>query len=880
MRFWSAHTHSRSPRDAFASPSALVARAVELGQPAQGLTDHGTMAWVFQHYKACRAAGIESLPGIETYLSPRGDVAADRRNKKSPKYMHATLLSTSETGYRNLVALNNTAARNYYHRPALDWVELAKAADRGELDGVAITTGCWFGWLNTVGDPRGIISALQDWFDGRVYFELHAHGTDVLEGPHFETVYKLAQQFSAPCILANDVHYVNADEQPVHDTLKRLSSWGDNPDDAVFPGGGYHLVDEQWFVDRLPKQMVDAGLEGLDELRKQAYVRIPEWETFTLHVPDVVPGNPDRVMVDRCFAMLDELIEKGAIKKTKAKHYHDRLDTELDVILDAGFSGYMLLTALVCDYMNDQGIVYNVRGSASGSIVCWLLGITVLDPIMWGLSFDRFLSRDRTKPPDIDIDVEHDRRQLVIDWLSERYHVTHIGTWLEMGLSDDEEFQKGSLVIKYKQMVRKSGLDADAPIPKDTWRELEVLADKRAVSGNGVHAAGLLVAKDKSSMDLVPLQYVASSKTMTTAFDKNDIEAQGFVKLDFLGLKTLSAMRIAADLTGIDPSTIPLNDRAVFVAAGRGNTKGWFQLEGWTSRAGVSRLKPTKISDIVASMALFRPAAMESGATDDYINRRLGVTRVPTQHPIIAEETKSTYGVLLYQEQAIAIMKRLGLEVADIEKARKAIKASQKDDIDSARKALSEVRKRVAELAREQEMTPADIAWLDRAIDAYAAYGFNKAHAVAYGVLAYQTGWYATHYPVEFWTGMLKTYTGTDKEPEYLTTAMEQGVTFYPPHVNHSDVDYTADTEAKAIYKGLLSIKGIGPKTAPEIVAHAPYESLDDFARKVSGKRVTGAKALGTPDKDTGRYHSPMACGGHVAALAEAGALKGLEREA
>jgi DNA polymerase-3 subunit alpha len=303
----------------------------------------------------------------------------------------------------------------------------------------------------------------------------------------------------------------------------------------------------------------------------------------------------------------------------------------------------------------------------------------------------------------------------------------------------------------------------------------------------------------------------------------------------------------------------------------KGETIGLFQLEGGASRSGVRRLKPNKITDVIAAMALFRPATMESGATDDFISRRQGYEQVPERHPIISEETKETYGVLLYQEQVIGVMKSIGLETEEIEKARKAIKASNAS-VGNAAKDLLDLMKRIRTLAKEKGMNDSDLTWLEQALNAYAGYGFNKAHATAYGVFSYITGYFAVHHPLAFWAGMLRSYTGAKQEPIYLKAARDAGVRMRPPHVNISQKGYTADKETNSIRKGLTTIKGLGDKAADEIVMHAPYSSLDDFARKVSGRRVTGSK-------DLGKGHSPEACGGIVAALFEAGALSGLERE-
>lgn len=877
-KYWSAHTHSRySVKDALPTVDAIVNKAKTLEYPALGLTDHGTMAGSAQLYTACKKADIKPLPGVEAYI-------AFNREHKRPSTMHLGLLATTQKGYRNLSGLVTQSHQQFKYKPILDFADLAQAAEDGRLDGIAAMTGCWFGVLSeTLKNPNANVDKITDnlllsmagWFGSGLYVEIQNHAI-YLEGQdsdlHSNLQWRIAQKHGLPVIITQDSHYVEESDRELHDTMKELVSWSDDPEDALFPGDGYHMVDTQWMKEHHAPAIFNAGMQGLDDLLSKANVVIPELDTFKLKVPDTtLSGNPEKELAETSLKTLDEKIDNGKIKLNKKKTYLDRIYEELDVITNAGFSGYLVFTAAVCKYMDEHKINYNVRGSASGSLLCWLLGITSFDPITWGLRFDRFLSKDRTKPPDIDIDVEHDRRDEVVNWLRENFHVVNISTWLQMGLDDDENDQKGSLMVRWKMRARKLGEDPNLPLTTYQWNSLKGLANKKAFLGYGVHAAGLLVAPNAEAASVVPLQYVASSKTMVTAFDKDDVERLGLVKLDLLGLKTLTALRIMREYSGVEPEDIPLNDKAVYSAMSKGNTVGLFQLEGGSSRNGVRRLKPTKIADVIAAMALFRPATMESGATEDFILRRQRVAPVPERHPIISNETKETYGVLLYQEQVIGVMRNIGLDSEEIERMRKVIKASNAD-VGNARDELTKLLKRVRELALAKGMNIHDLKWLEEALEAYAGYGFNKAHATAYGVLAYITGYYAVHHPAAFWAGMLHSYTGAKQEPFYLKAAREAGVQIRPPHVNRSKKGYSADISKNAIRKGLTSIKGLGDKAAEEIVKHAPYTSLDDFARKVSGRRVTGAKSLGLG-------HTPSACGGIVAALHDAGALIGLERE-
>ena len=894
--FWSAHTHSRySAKDGLPAVEAVVRRAAELGYPALGLTDHGNMAGSVELYNGCRAAGIEPLPGMEAYVAfdrSHRSVQKDGRPGRI-KTHHACLLATSTAGYRNLVRLNNTAVRNFNYVPVLDLGDLAAAAEAGALEGVAMTTGCWFGLVAKQlreGDPSvtlNMLKALQGFFGDRLLVELQNH--QIIDDEHddelhTELMFGLAQQIGAPVILTQDSHYTHREHRRDHDAMKQLLSWNtENPDDAVFPGDGFHMVDTAWMKKHHEPAIFAAGMEGLDHLLGMAQVRIPELDTFTLTVPDTTGnGTADEVIESVCRQALKTYLQIGLYPERRAKTYQARLDEELEVITGQGFSGYLLFVAWVTDWMRERDIRWNVRGSAAGSLVCHLLGITHQDPVHWKLDFDRFLSRDYTKPPDIDLDVPSDRRGEIATALKKHFHVTHISNWSRLGVSkDDDEGDKGSLLVLYKVWAGKTGRDKDAPIPTAVMNRLRSLGEHEAYGNYGVHAAGLLVTPDEAAVEKVPLSWVASSKTLISSYDMESVEKLGLVKLDLLGQISQSALRTMEDLTGIYREDIPLNDRGTLAMMGSGRTTGVFQLDGWSARKGCKQLKPRNIHDVIAAMALFRPGAQKSGAAEAYIERRHGREAVPQRHPLLMERTKNTFGVIVYQEQVLGILKDLGLAGSEADKAKKAIKASNKGVAD-ARATLEQIFAKVRELGAERGMDAADLEFLGAALQAYADYGFNQAHATAYGIVAYQTAWFRRHHPVAFWGGMLKAYDGHIRLPDMVREAVADAVPLLPAHVNHSGASYTVDLERNAIRRGLTSVKqvmeyeggkqrrvGVGPQAAEELAKHAPYTSLSDLGQRVNHFRVKGAKWLAAG-------HPPESCGGAIRALALGGALKGL----
>lgn len=891
MKFWSLHTHSRySKEDALPSVRRMVSRAVELGYPALGLTDHGTMSGAVQHYKACRKAGIEPLIGFEAYL------AFDRLAGKRPDTMHALLVAYNATGWRNIVELNNRAWRQFRWKPVLDMADLAEFHEAGMLEGLLMTGGCWFGVVPRMMREHpgpgmlNMIDALSVWFEDQFYIELHNHEVnrpDQNDRAHAELLHQMATNMHLPMVLAQDSHYLYQTDQGLHDAFKTLNSWNiDDPDSATFPGDGYHMVDTAWMRAHHNEALFRDGMAGLHRILSQAQLRIPELETYRLRTPDLtVSGDAQSELVAACERALKHLLPD--VYASQRKPYTERLAFELAVVAATGFAGYLLLVAKVCDWMNEQKIMFSIRGSASGSLVNYLLGITQVDPMRWGLSFDRFLSEDRIKPPDIDIDIENERRPEVIDYVLEMFDARQIGTTGQMKVNENADGELGgAAIVAWKKRARAIGADPDAPMP-DVWRSrLKTLvryngfADgepiEPPVKSFGVHPGGVLIAPDAAALAEVPIQWISNSATTITAFEGADVEALGLVKLDLLGLKTLTVLKVCHEMSGLHWSEIQLTDSRVYRSLWK-DTTGVFQLEGWTATKGVRKMKPTKIADIIAALALFRPAAMKSGATDAYLKRRSGEELITPRHEIISKHTDSTYGVLIYQEQAIDILKDLGMTVEEVESARSAVKASNANVGNAAAK-MKELEARLRSLGKEHGMSPADIAWLNDAIQAYAGYSFNRAHATAYGLMSYATAWYRTNFPVAFWTGVLRAHDGDSPKykdapkPEviYAKAAREAGVRILPAHVNHSGLSYSSD--GRSIYKSLRTIDGIGPVAAKELVDKAPFTSLDDMAMRLNTKKVSGVK-------DLAKGAEPISCPGTIHALYVAGALDDLERE-
>ena len=816
----------------------MVNTVTKYKQPALGLTDHGNMAGSVQLYKECQKAGIKAFPGTELY------VVENREDKKAKRH-HMCVVAFNTEGYENLVRLNTLANKNFYHKPLLDHNDIAGLSDEGLLKGIAATSGCFFGFiaqaLSTGDDDRAetLMRTYDGWFD-KFFVELQNHNIDHGDGVDddllADALHGMAVENGIPCVLTQDAHYCHKEDTEYHNTMKRLVSYGSDTDDAVFPGDGFHLASRHWFESHHEGKRLEYGKAGLDHLLDSHDLSIRQLDNYSYNIPFTVE-DPQTILEIRCA-------EELASRKL-SNRYEERLLDELEIVEDTGMAGYLLLVSQVTDWCKENQLFYQARGSASGSILCWLLGITQIDPLKHKLRFERFISRDRTKPPDIDLDVEHQRRIELIDWLKTRFSVHQIGTWLSHSLNEEG---KGSLAIKYysKQRASGSGYLSWEDVPEEDKSALDKLSSYEAYSSYGTHAAGLvLTTNDKEFDSLVPMMKVASSKTMVTQYDMGDVEDLGLVKLDVLGVKSLTILNKCMEnlgrsaLDGLE--WIPTSDKATYSMIARGDTDGVFQLEGYSAKAGSRDLKPSKLSDVIASMALFRPATMQSGATDSFIKRKHGEEEITERHKLIMENTSDTYGILVYQEQVISLLRDLGMNPDDLTSFLKAVKASNAGVGDAAG-VIDSYSEKLHSMATDLGMDEEDWDWVWGAIESFAGYGFNKAHAAAYGLTAYRCAYLACHHPIEFFSAVLSIWAGQEKESQYLKVARARGLTIRRPDINKSGVTYEVDPSGKSVRRGFQAIKGIGIKSAQKIVACRPeegYASVEEFCSiaKVSGSK-------------------------------------------
>lgn len=867
--FFHTHAHSHySTLDGMSPVKEMIARVIENKQPGMALTDHGNMSGTFQLYKGLRKAGLLPFPGIEAYL------VSDIQDKTAKRY-HVTMFALTTEGYFGLVQLTTQSHQreNYHFKPLMDFAMLEAARDAGILDGVVATTGCWFGWVQQAFEEHAptvmmSIDTFDQWtteFRGayrqaekrakrlasifpNFFVEAQHHHQDA-DDVLVLLLHVLAVECGLPFIITQDAHYCDRGEVSLHGLMKALAYGGD-PGDVSFPGDSYHLASTQWIRSHY------IGMEDVWSDAESTYtylidnhaVSIPWLDKYQYHIPKIV-DNPQQIMVRQCL--------KEKTRRNLPQKYADLLDYECDIIGKLGFADYFILIARMCNFCHERGILINARGSANGSLVCWLMGITEIDPILWKTNFDRFLSLDRERPPDIDMDIEFDRREEVIAWLRQQHEVANIGTYMRLGVSEDED--RGGIFVTFLSSERRRLGDVAY---KATYGAVKGLNDLRVVKGNrfvdkllklgemkvyrspGVHAAGyLLGTKSHPIAGQMPLMLIPSSETMVTQMTMEDVEDGGWTKVDLLGLRTLSVMRRAMKMVGMKSwHEIPLNDSKVMsmLRQGRMDT-GVFQLEGGAASRGCREVKVNSVHDLILVNALYRPATMNAGHKDTYLRNRNDKSRIIIPHPLFAPILEPTYGIPVYQEQVMDMLRALTFPTIELNRMLKAIKASN-GNIHGASQTFNELKSLFIGNAAKAGLSEeeADEAW--DFISTFNEYSFNKAHSTAYGLLGYRTAWMKVHHPLEYQTALLSVWAGTKNENRYVAETRRTGIRILPADINISGASWTIDKQRNAIRRGLVSIKGVGEKAAIEIAENRPYSSVQDLIDRTNGRIVTGGK--------------------------------------
>ena len=858
MAFAHLHVHTEySLLDGASRVKELVRRTKELGMDAVAMTDHGVMYGAVRFYKEAKAQGIHPIIGCEVYLAPR--LRQERAEVDGTRYYHLILLAENETGYRNLVQLISLAnIEGYYYKPRVD-----KELLRKYHEGIIALSACVAGEI-----PQAILRENMQQADELVreyveifgkenfFLEIQDHGL-----PEEKTVNRalrdLAKKHDIGLVATNDVHYVNAGDSEFHDILLCVQTGRtiNDPDRMKFSGSDYYLKSEQEMTALFSDY--PGAIENTAKIAARCQVDFTFGELQLPFYP-----IPESFESDDAYlrALCEERIPTRYPNVTD--EIHARMDYELGVIRDMGYASYFLIVWDFINYAREHGVAVGPgRGSAAGSIVAYLLGITNIDPLQYALLFERFLNPERVSMPDIDIDFDDINRGRVISYVKERYgedHVAQIATFgtmgakgairdvgrvLEMSFSEVSAITKlvpAELNITLERALKESAdfrraYEADENVARviDLARKIEGLP-----RNTSIHAAGVVIAKNPLSSQ-VPVW--VSEGTLVTEFDKDDVEALGLLKMDFLGLRTLT---IIADTVQhvrashgieLDVDAIPLVDEKTSQMLCDGDTGAVFQMESAGMTNLVKDLQPKGFVDLIPTVALYRPGPLGSGMVTDFIDGLHGKKEVVYMHPLLEPILKETFGVVLYQEQVMQIVQVLaGFSLGQADLLRRAM-GKKKHDLLMAQKEI--FLQGCAKNAIEAGLANHIFDLLTH----FADYGFNKSHSAAYGLLAWQTAYLKAHYPVAFMAGVLTSIMDkTDKIPVYIQLCRQMGIKILPPDINSSAA--TFGIENGAIRFGLAAVRNVGENAIVSMervrAEGGQFRSLVDFCARVDMRTV------------------------------------------
>lgn len=846
------HVHTEySLLDGAARIKSLVKAAKEKGFEEIAITDHGVMYGVIDFYKAAQKEGIKPVIGCEVYVAPR--TMRDKEARKDQSQYHLVLLAENNIGYRNLVYIVSCAfTEGFYYKPRVD-AELLAA----HSEGIIALSACLAGEIPTFimeGDyQKAKETALkynQIFGKGNFFLELQDHGIPEQKIVN-ETVIKLSRETGIPLVATNDIHYIEKADAAAHDVLLCIQTGKTLQDEnrLRFATDEFYLKTEEEMRRLFP--FAEESISNTKEIAQRCNV---EFEFGHLHLPEYqVPEgySLDSYLEKQCrerlhlrFPEPDETIMK-------------RLEYELGVIRQMGFSGYFLIVADVIQYAKGIGIpVGPGRGSAAGSLVAYVLGITELDPLKYDLLFERFLNPERVTMPDIDTDYCFERRQEVIDYICQKYgndHVAQIaafGTMAAKAAIRDvgrvmgvpyPEVDKISKMVPYEAGITiEKALEISSELQRnynenDTVKRIIDMAI--AIEGlprhSSTHAAGLVIAHEPLTT-YAPLQKT-SEGAVTTQFPMSIVEELGLLKMDILGLRTLTvigdALERIKEIHGIDLdlSALPLDDHASYEMLSRGEAIGVFQLESSGMRTILKNLRPERFEDLIALVALYRPGPLGSGMVEDFIARKHGEVPVEYPHPALEALLEETYGVILYQEQVMRIASELaGFSLGKADLLRRAM-GKKKPEIIAAQRAD------FLEGAKKNNVEPETAGKIFDLMAHFAGYGFNKSHSAAYALITFQTAYLKAHYPVEFMAALLTSIMDNpDKVPLYMEECKALGINILPPDVNKSLVDFTVSDGQ--IRFGLAAVKNVGRNAISSIIEarqEGPFRSLQDFCERV-----------------------------------------------
>jgi DNA polymerase-3 subunit alpha len=838
----------------------LLSRAAALEMPAVAITDHGSLFGVLDFYQKAKAAGIKPLLGCEVYVAPVS--RHDRKAGKGDNH-HLVLLAMDAPGYRNLIQLVTKAhLEGFYYRPRVD-KELLQ-----ELNGGLIAlSSCLHGEVArhlTADDSKGAEAAARQYaeiFPGRFYLEAQANSLPEQIKVN-AALLELAPRWGLPLVATNDVHYLKPEDARAHDVLLCIQTGK-----TVNTSGRMQFSTDQLYF-KTPEEMAQALphpalLAASGEIASRCDVTL---DLGTLRFP-VYPATQGETVEDllarQARAGLEARLQAAPPTGPRTpQDYRQRLEYELGVLVKMGFAGYFLVVADIVGHARHRRIpVGPGRGSAAGSLVAYALGITDLDPLAYGLIFERFLNPERLSPPDIDVDFCFERRGEIIEYVIHTYgreSVAHITTFGSMKTRQVIRDVGRALEVPYAEVDRiaklvpeRLNITLEQSLQMEPrLRELrdnnpvvqEILTIAATLEGLPRHAsthASAVVIADRPLVEYLPI-YKGTKGELVTQFDMKGVEKVGLVKFDFLGLRTLTVINQAVRLIrrryqpDFDIRALPLDDPAVFALLQSGSASGVFQLESAGMRALMVRLRPSTFEDIIALVALYRPGPMESGMHDDYVRRKHGQEPVTYLLPQLEPLLNETYGIILYQEQVMQIAAAIsGYSLAEADILRRAM--GKKDPA-----VFAAQRQRFVTGAQGKGIAKDKATALFNLIEKFAGYGFNKSHSAAYALIAYQTAYLKAHYPLEFLAALLNSEINqTTALAKHIMEAREQGIELLPPDINRSDRDFTVE-EGKVRF-GLGGVKNVGAGAILDILEArqaSPFTGFWDLLERISLTRV------------------------------------------
>ncbi|MCL4559348.1 MAG: DNA polymerase III subunit alpha [Chloroflexi bacterium] len=874
MTFAHLHVHTEySLLDGFSNIKKLVKRVQEMNMPAVAITDHGTMFGVIEFYNAAVAAGIKPVIGLEAYMAARK--MTDRDSRLDKQSSHLLLLAENQTGYHNLLTIASAAQlEGFYYFPRIDHDFLA-----AHSEGLIATSGCMAAEIPRTVMREGPEAARKklDWYydvfgPNNFFLELQEH--EIKELPALnKTLLDLGERYKARYIATNDVHYIQPEDARLQDILLSIQTGS-----LLSDPNRFRMTDPSYYL-RSPEEM------------SRIFTEVPEALSNTLliaercnvdlsrkgyHLP-LFPVPEGKTAEGHLRELCEEGVNRRYGPRAGDPQVRQRLEYELSIIHQMGFDTYFLIVWDLCRYAREQGVWYNARGSAAGSIVAYALDITLVEPIEHGLIFERFLNPGRISMPDIDLDFRDDLRPKIMEYCARTYGndkvaqiitfgtlgaraaLRDVGRVMDIPISEVDRVAKLVPNIPGKPVTIADALE-EVPEFKAIYGEapyLKELIDTAAkmegvVRNAGTHAAGVIIT-DRPIIDYLPLHRPTSGaeespiKTVTQ-FEMSIVESLGLLKVDFLGLATLTIMSRACDLIrqrhGIELNlyNIPTDDAETYEFIGTGHTAGVFQLEGTGMTRYITQMKPKNLANVIAMVALYRPGPMDFIPT--YIKRMHGEEAVTYKHPALENIFQETYGIPIYQEQIMfAAMEIAGYSAPEADDLRKAISKKKADQIAKHREKF--IAGAVNKGIPEETAGAIFEDW-----ENFARYGFNKSHAADYGVIAVQTAYLKTHFAVEYMTALLSASKNeAEKIAWYVADCRSMGIPVLPPDINASGWDFTIEDQpdgSTAIRFGMGAVKNVGMAPVELIIRareEGAFSSLTDFAQRVDLRQV-GKRSL------------------------------------